>query len=138
MEWSNFLVFWLMGKWWVLENCDRTNTCLPMYPLDRRIRSSRSSCMMMGFFYLPWLFPRFPFRFFNLSSSFSSFLFLLFFFLVKPRKGDNIIYSYFKRGAFKLLPQTWYFFYWSMLVGLVKGFASKSINLTAPQSISIW
>ena len=47
MSWFNgmveFLVFWLMGKWWVLGNYDRTNAWLPSYPLGRRIRSSRSS-----------------------------------------------------------------------------------------------
>ena len=49
---AEFLVIWLMGKWWVLGNCDRTNAWLPTYPLDKRIRSSRSSLMMMVF-YLP-------------------------------------------------------------------------------------
>ena len=52
-------------------------------------------------------------------------------FFLKPRKGNNIIYNHFKCCALRLPPQTWYFFNWSMLVGSVKGFASKSINLTA-------
>ena len=93
---------------------------------------------LFSFFF--FLFFNFPFAqialfgFFNLSSfSFSfCFCFLFFFFLVKPRKGNNIIYNHFRRGAFKLPTQTWYFFNSSMLVGSMKGFASKSINLTGP------
>ena len=91
--------------------------------------------------------PRPPFRVFNLACSFLYFfrsfftlllcrspfqVFNLYFFLAKPKKGNNIIYNHFRRGVYRLRPQTWYFFNWSMLVGLVKGFASKSINLTAP------
>ena len=33
-----------------------------------------------------------------------------FFFLIKPRKGNNIIYNHFRRGAFRLPLQTWCFF----------------------------
>ena len=76
------------------------------------------------FFFLTLLLRKFPFWDFNLP---------FFFFLEnKPRKGNNIIYNHFKHGAFRLPPQTWYFFNWSILVGSVKGFAFKSINLTTP------
>ena len=54
MTWFNGMVdFWKIlfnGKMVVLGNCDRTNAWLPMYPLCRRIRSSRSSLIL---FYLP-------------------------------------------------------------------------------------
>ena len=118
-----FLVkFWLMGKWWVLGNCDRTNAWLPTYPLDRRIRSPRSSLMMIVlfalifsqislsgfqpsrlshfsflFFFLTLLLHRLPFRVFNLTL-------FVFFFLVKPRKGNNIIYNYFRCGTSSIGP----------------------------------
>ena len=64
-----------MDKWWVLGNCDRTNAWLLMYPLDRRIRSSCSSLMMIFFICLNFFLCR-PFGF----SSSHSFLFLFFFF----------------------------------------------------------
>ena len=56
MTWFNGMVefFWKIlvnGQMVVLGNCDRTITWLPTYPLDRRIKSSRSSLMMI--FYLP-------------------------------------------------------------------------------------
>ena len=47
-----FLVILVNGQMVGLGNCDRTNAWLPTYPLDRRIRSSRSSLMMMVFIYL--------------------------------------------------------------------------------------
>ena len=53
-------------------------------------------------------------------------------FWILPRKGNNIIYNHFRCGIFRLPPQTCYFFNCSMLVGSVKGFAFKSINLTTP------
>ena len=56
MSWFNgmveFLVILVNGKMVVLGNCDRTNIWLPTYPLDRRIRSSRSSLMMIFLFAL--------------------------------------------------------------------------------------
>ena len=74
-----FLVILVNG----LGNCDRTNAWLPTYPLNKRIRSSRSSCIMMVFFFLIYL--NFclghPFRFSTqqaLSFFFSFFFTLLF------------------------------------------------------------
>ena len=53
MTWFKGMVeFWKIlfnGQIVVLGNCDRTHAWLPMYPLYRRIRSSRSSLN----FYLP-------------------------------------------------------------------------------------
>ena len=46
-----FLVILVNGQMVGLGNCDRTNAWLPMYPLNRRISSSRSSLMMLGFFF---------------------------------------------------------------------------------------
>ena len=57
---------------------------------------------------------------------------LLLLFFNEYKKGNNIIYNHFRYAVFRLPPQTWHFFTWFILVGSVKGFASKSINLIAP------
>ena len=73
-----FLVILVNG----LGNCDRTNAWLPTYPLNKRIRSSCSSWIMMVFFliYLNFCLGH-PFRFSTqqaLSFFFSFFFTLLF------------------------------------------------------------
>ena len=141
-----FLVkFWLMGKWWVLGNCDRTNAWLPTYPLDRRIRSPRSSLMTIVLFAL--IFSQISLSSFQ-PSRLSHFSFFFFFFSDSP--FAQIALSGFQPNSFCFfflsqtqegkqhnlqLLQMWYFFNWSMLVSSVKWFASKCINLTTPQSI---
>ena len=73
MTWFNGMVeFWKIlfnGQMVVLGNCDRTNACLPTYPLCKRIRSSRNSLI-----FICLNLPRPPFQVFNLP--------FLFFFLV--------------------------------------------------------
>ena len=141
MEWLNFGKFCLMGKWWFWEIViESLHGCL-CTPL---IEGSGHHVVHWWWFFICLKFCLgCPFRFSinRLSHSFFCTLllrklpfrvFIFFFFLVKPRKGNSIIYNHFRRGAIRLLPQTWYFFNWSMLVGSVKRFASKSINLTAP------
>ena len=119
MDWLNFGKFYLMGKWWfweILTEPMNGYLCTPFVEgLGHHVVHWFFICLnfILGF----------PF-------GFSTYLFFSFF--DEPRKGNNIIYNHFRRCAFRLPPQTWYFFNWSILVGSVKGFASKSINLTLP------
>ena len=75
MEWLNFLKILVNGPMVVLGNCDRINAWLPMYPLCKTIRPSRSPLI-----YLPQFLPRPPFQVFSQASS----LTFSFFFLYSP------------------------------------------------------
>ena len=76
MTWFNGMVeFWKIlfnGQMVVLGNCDRTNACLPTYPLCKRIRSSRNSLI-----FICLNLPRPPFLVFNLAGPLTFFFTLL-------------------------------------------------------------
>ena len=111
MEWLNFGIFFLTDKWWVWESYDQTNVWLPMYLLDRRIRSSHSSFLFTLIFAQATLFKflaqqalslSFPF-FTLLLRRFPFWVFNLLFFL-RAMNGNNIIYNHFRCGVFRLPP----------------------------------
>ena len=115
-----------MGKWWAWENCGWSNVWLPTYLFCRRIKSSYSSFFLIILYIYLFLLSFCV----DCLFGFSTYPPPPFF---KARKGNNIIYNHSRCGVFRLPPQTWYFFNWSMLVGSVKWFASKSISHTAPR-----